>query len=119
VKDISATGGVDDRDFKARLVPTVGAAHIAKPHTIRAVGNDDGGSPIIPECIHDRVRFRFSCQAACESHRQHQMLHLVQRVGLNLRLDVGDDGYLADVGTERCDGGSQGVRVEQHSSGPP
>ena len=92
VKDISAPGCVDDRDLKAWLVPTISAPDIAKPHAIRTVGYDHGGSPIIPERIHDRGRFRFSRQAARKSHRQHQMLHLCQRVGLNIRLDVGDDG---------------------------
>jgi hypothetical protein len=106
VKDISAPGCVDDRDIKARLVPTIRAPDIAKPHAIRTVGYHYGGSPIIPERIHDRGRFRFSCQATRKSHRQHQMLHLCQRVWLNIGLDVGDDGQLAQLGAERSNGGS-------------
>ena len=78
VKDVSATGRVEDWDVKAGLVLTVRGCCIAKPHAIRTVGDDDGGSPIIPERIHDDLRLRFTCQTARKSHRQDQMLHLFE-----------------------------------------
>ncbi len=117
VKDVSATGRVEDWDVKTWLVLTVRTGCIAEPYAGCPVSNHNGGSLIIPECIHDCSRLRHASHSARKWHRRHQMLHVLQRGGINLRLHVGNDHYPASVGAERSDGGGKGVCVQQHDLG--